>query len=142
MFKVANRLFIRKIRLNSNLYEILKAHLPKIHQKKIISVISLIFIFLFLIIMLSPSRMIFNKFKKECEDYQRGIRNTPGLGVKCIVEGGCYDTCIGFRVNEQCSKRSEYFDSCKAICFGLNISFCNRNIFKRKIDFLSEIIKK
>ena len=107
-------------------------------KKKAILSISLVFIFLFLIVVLFPSKMKSSKFKKECESYCEDIKNTANYGLECrLPPGGCYDACIGFKLGEKCSKRSKCFDSCEAICFGLNTSPCAPGIFERKINYLS-----
>ena len=107
-------------------------------KKRTIIVISLIFIFLFFVVMLAPWKMKSSKFRKDCESYCEGIKNTPRYGLECMLPlGGCYDACMGFKVGEQCSKRSKCFDHCEATCFGLNVSTCAPSIFERKINFLS-----
>jgi hypothetical protein len=108
-------------------------------KKKTIVFVSLIFVFL--VMVLSPWRMKYSKFKKECNGYCESIKNTPNHTLECRLPlGGCYDACIGFKLGEKCSRMSRCFDSCEAICFGLNASPCAPSIFERKINFVSGII--
>ena len=107
-------------------------------KKRIVISISFAFIFLFIIVLFSPWKMKSSKFKNDCEDYCEDIKNTPRYGLECMLPlGGCYDGCVGFKVDEKCSERSKCFDSCEATCFGLNTSPCAPSIFERKINFFS-----
>ena len=107
-------------------------------KKKLVMFVSLISIFLFVVVLFSPWKMKSNRFKKDCKDYCKDIKNTLRYGLECMLPfGGCYDECVGFKVGEKCSERSKCFDSCEAICFGLNASPCAPGIFERKINIFS-----
>jgi len=107
-------------------------------KKKIIISTGSIFIFLFVVVLFSPWKMNSSEFNEDCENYCESIKNTPRYGLECKLPlGGCYDGCIGFKTSERCTKRSKCFDSCEAVCFGLNTSSCAPSIFERKINFLS-----
>jgi len=108
-------------------------------KKKLFVTIGLAFVFLFIAVLISPWKMKFSRFNNGCESYCEDIENTPRYGLECrLPSGGCYDECIGFKIGERCSEKSKCFDSCEAICFGLNTSPCAPSIFERKINFLSQ----
>ena len=111
-------------------------------NKKLSIFIGLIIIFL-LFIVFFPWKMSFNKFNKDCDNYCEDLKNATGLertkyGLECqLPMGGCFNSCIGFKIGERCSERSKCFDSCEITCFGFGISSCAPSVFERKINFLS-----
>lgn len=111
------------------------------NKKRLLIFIGLISIFL-LVVLFSPWRMGYNKFKPDCENYCKDLQNASGLrmyGLECeLPAGGCFSRCVGFKVGERCSKRSKCFDSCEITCFGWGISSCAPSVFERKIDFFGD----
>jgi hypothetical protein len=112
-------------------------------KKNLLIFISLIFVFLFVVVLFFPWKKEGVSFREDCNEYCESIKNELIYGLECKLPlGGCFRGCVGLEVDKRCSQSYKCFDRCESICFGLDVSSCGPSVFERKINYFIDKIRE
>lgn len=63
--------------------------------------------------------------------------NNQELLYQCIPPAtGCSDMCLGFQFTGDCEDKGRCLESCRNVCFGVNMTHCHNGGLKGKMDFI------